>query len=129
MSELFLIAHKVRGEAAFDVATKMDCPHCVTGIDQVIWGCFDCEEMGYWWIIPTSGHRAFPYWFKQIPIEVLPALGIAFRWIETDKDFPVILNPPEDWPDHFKSLPAPKIDITSLFKASREVKPHIARRL
>jgi hypothetical protein len=40
MSELYLIAHKVRGEPAFDIAIKM----------------------GDWWIIPTSGHRAYPYW-------------------------------------------------------------------
>lgn len=42
----YLIAHKVRGEAAFDVAIKMQ----VEGYDEP------------WWIIPTSGHRAYPYW-------------------------------------------------------------------
>ena len=41
MSELYLIAHKVRGEPAFDIAVKM----------------------GDWWIIPTSGHRAYPFWW------------------------------------------------------------------
>jgi hypothetical protein len=34
-----LILHKVRGEPAFDVATQLD---------------------NGWWIIPTSGHRAYP---------------------------------------------------------------------
>ena len=40
---LYLIAHKVRGEPAFDIATR-----------EII----DNEEV---WIIPTSGHRAYPY--------------------------------------------------------------------
>lgn len=40
--DLFLIAHKVRGELAFDIATMLEVG------DEV------------WWIIPTSGHRAYP---------------------------------------------------------------------
>lgn len=36
----YLILHKVRGEAAFDIAIR------------------DLDETG--WIIPTSGHRAYP---------------------------------------------------------------------
>lgn len=44
MTELFLIAHKVRGEPAFDVAERLQIG----------------DELG--WIIPTSGHRAYPYW-------------------------------------------------------------------
>jgi len=43
MSELYLILHKVRGEPAFDIAQKI-----------MIGG-----EEG--WIIPTSGHRAYPH--------------------------------------------------------------------
>ena len=44
--ELYLIAHRVRGKPAFDIATKIDLG----------------GEEG--WIIPTSGHRAYPlaYW-------------------------------------------------------------------
>ena len=43
---IFLIAHKVRGEPAFDVAELLS---------------IGPEEA---WIIPTSGHRAYPlaYW-------------------------------------------------------------------
>lgn len=54
MSDLFLIAHKVRGEPAFDIAAR-------------------CDDMGTpsdpgpWWIIPTSGARAYPY--QNIPLE------------------------------------------------------------
>lgn len=40
----YLIAHKVRGERALDIAIKMEMAD------------------GPWWIIPTSGHRAYPYW-------------------------------------------------------------------
>jgi hypothetical protein len=43
MTDLYLILHKVRGEPAFDIAMKI-----MIG---------DEEE----WIIPTSGHRAYPY--------------------------------------------------------------------
>lgn len=48
LSELYLIAHKVRGEAAFDVAQKLQIG----------------DEEG--WIIPTSGHRAYPYWYQSL---------------------------------------------------------------
>jgi hypothetical protein len=44
----YLIAHKVRGEPAFDVAVKMEMPD------------------GPWWIIPTSGHRAYPFAYSQL---------------------------------------------------------------
>lgn len=40
--QLYLIAHKVTGELAFDIAHKLPIG----------------EEEG--WIIPTSGHRAYP---------------------------------------------------------------------
>jgi hypothetical protein len=58
MTDLFLIAHKVRGEAAFDVAQHMTCPKCNATDDH----CTACDGVGHWWIIPTSGHRAYPYW-------------------------------------------------------------------
>lgn len=47
MTDRFLIAHKVRGEPAFDIAERCD----IAG-----------EEA---WIIPTSGHRAYPYWHTE----------------------------------------------------------------
>jgi hypothetical protein len=62
---LYLIAHKVRGEPAFDIAVKMEMAD------------------GDWWIIPTSGHRAYPYW--QWPLEFAPT--------------PIPL--PAEWPDHY----------------------------
>jgi hypothetical protein len=50
MDELYLILHKVRGQAAIDVATRV---HLSGG---------DC----IWWI-PTSGHRAYPYKWQPLP--------------------------------------------------------------
>ena len=43
MTGLYLILHKVRGEPAFDIAEKITIG----------------KEEG--WIIPTSGHRAYPF--------------------------------------------------------------------
>ena len=112
---LFLIAHSVRGEAAFDIAVQMGCPHCNPQWSERVHGCFDCEDLGYWWIIPTSGHRAFPYWNVEFnPIDIYEG---------------EIPSMPSGWPDHYKTGPAPSVDIMSLFKAQREAKPHIPRRL
>jgi len=44
---LFLIAHRVRCELAFDVAELV--------------GQGTPSDPGPWWIIPTSGHRAYPF--------------------------------------------------------------------
>lgn len=57
VDELYLIAHKVRGLPAFDIATHMTCPVCDATNDH----CPSCDGVGHWWIIPTSGHRAYPY--------------------------------------------------------------------
>ena len=125
---LYLIAHKVRGEAAFDVAEQMECPHCNPAYSERVHGCFDCEDLGYWWIIPTSGHRAWPYWHLTLDA-LMHDTAESFPLILPERTLDVVPVMPLGWPDHFKTLPAPKVDITSLFKASREAKPHIARRL
>lgn len=71
MTELYLIAHKVRGEPAFDIAEKHSCPRCqsyesVTGMwceaEFPQQSCTQCDGAGERWFIPTSGHQAFPYW-------------------------------------------------------------------
>src|SRR5882724_509161 len=124
-AQLFLIAHSVRDEAAFDVAAKMECPHC-HGVgcarlhpEDTYEGpsCLECDSLGYWWIIPTSGHRAFPYWYTEIN-ELMYAAGMI-----VDKPMP------SGWPDHYRVGPTPTLNIMSLFKAQREAKPHIPRRL
>ena len=69
--ELYLILHKVRGKPAFDVAQKI-----MIG-----------NEEG--WIIPTSGHRAYPSEWK--PLEGLCELT------STVIDHAL----PTDLPDHY----------------------------
>jgi hypothetical protein len=79
MEELYLILHKVRGQAAIDVATRI---HLSGG---------DC----IWWI-PTSGHRAWPLRWQPLT-ESLSAASLSAVQIEGD-----------DWerlPDHY---PHPK---------------------
>lgn len=76
MSEPFLILHKVRGEAAFDIAI-----HCEDMGTE--------EDPGPWWIIPTSGHRAYPIWTRTLEM---------FLFSASEK--PPIDLIPEDWPDH-----------------------------
>src|SRR3990167_1942033 len=59
MGEPYIIAHKVRGEPAFDVAEQMQVG----------------EEL--WWIIPTSGHRAYPYY----------SLALRELWVDSFIDY------------------------------------------
>lgn len=66
----FLIAHLVRGQPAFDIAEQIECPICKGDYDidrDEESMCVDCDDTGYWWIIPTSGHRAYPFWNKELP--------------------------------------------------------------
>ena len=53
MDHLYLILHKVRGQAAVDVAQRV-----VIGDEDV-------------WLIPTSGHRAWPIRYEAL----IPLLG------------------------------------------------------
>lgn len=102
MSELYLIAHKVRGEPAFDVATRIECGIChgVGGHDVTPDyegpSCSECDGTGYWWIIPTSGHRAYPYWHCALN-----------KHIEIDWQADAM---PPDLPDHYAHSAAPKHD-------------------
>ena len=81
--ELYLIAHKVRGEPAFDIAHRLRIG----------------DEDG--WIIPTSGHRAYPYWICE-----LATLGYKFA---NDGSVPNLIHAmPPGWPDHYSTSRAPK---------------------
>ncbi|SRR6266566_1338231 len=112
-NEPYLIIHKVRGEAAFDVAIKMACPECLGDTFAPLkdgkygGGCAECDGLGYWWIIPTSGHRAYPYWNEKTLHSIL---GEEMSWITGSM--------PPTLPDHYRHGPAPKIDIRALFKKS-----------
>lgn len=85
MATLYLIAHRVRGEVAFDIAIPMQIG----------------DEEG--WLIPTSGHRAYP--FLEVPIYV------DEDQIHIDQDTRVSvvfdLPPlPPDLPDHYQTTAA-----------------------
>lgn len=85
MTEFFLILHKVRGEPAFDIAIRMTIG----------------SEEG--WIIPTSGHRAYPY----------RTWNLDDLYDGSDMDMPAPLDVfdtvelPVDHPDHYEARPAP----------------------
>lgn len=114
MADPFLICHKVRGEPAFDVAIQMDCPLCQGGIDPM---CIECDDLGYWWIIPTSGHRAYPYWSEE--------LRLLIDWpMQEINNNPLPPAIPPSLPDHYQlSTPRPT---TSLVDALGLRKPKVA---
>ena len=84
--EPYLIVHLVRGSPAFDIAIQMD-----MGTDDEPW-----------WIIPTSGHRAYPY----------RTWNMSDLCDGSDMDMPSPLyvldnvDPPEGWPDHYQATAA-----------------------
>jgi hypothetical protein len=82
-TKFYLILHKVRGEGAFDIAIKLDTP-----LDEEVW------------IIPTSGHRAYPYWRE----ELTDTLGGSFTdgWLDH-----LWRNPPPDLRDHYATFAEP----------------------
>jgi hypothetical protein len=122
-AELFLIAHKVRGEPAFDIATRIPCPECA--IDpEVEWGCAECDMFGYWWIVPTSGHRAFPYWSEQ--------LHRAVDWAMCSVNNNAVPPMPDGLPDHYLTRAAPSAPkpafLQSLLKPAAPPRISINRR-
>lgn len=72
MTELYLIAHRCRGEATFDVAERMPCPKCAGypfgGYPEDLDGpgCIECDNEGFWWILSTCGYRAYPFWYDLL---------------------------------------------------------------
>lgn len=78
----YLILHKVRGLPAFDIAIPLKIG----------------SEDG--WIIPTSGHRAYPY--EVIPLDELRHDGtgwtVTMDWLDWVKKVKV---PNRDVPDHY----------------------------
>lgn len=96
MTDLYLIAHKVRNEPAFDVAQRMTCPDCdghsaQSCIDGPIF-CSECDDLGYWWIVPTSGHRAYPFNVAALSEDSMLILEVM----------------PEDLPDHYTTAYRPE---------------------
>jgi hypothetical protein len=62
----FLIAHRVHGAPAFDIAIRMCCPLCASepAIEDIGPGCVECDSLGYWWMV--HGRRAYPWWSKPL---------------------------------------------------------------
>lgn len=97
MTDLFLIAHLVRGEPAFDIASQI-------GEDT----------SGPIWIIPTSGHRAYPYEFIQLN-------NVSKLWLDE------LSSPPPNHPDHYPTSTSTITDISALF--TKPKLPAITRRI
>lgn len=118
MSDPFLILHKVRGEPAFDIAEQMTCPECRG--EHVAFQCYECSE-GFWWIIPTSGHRAHPIWYQQLGdfVDYNQHLGVIY-FGECDRSNVSSLD---SIPDHYPSRSAPSISIQSVIAALAPKEP------
>ena len=82
----YLIIHKVRGQPAFDIAQRCD----DMGTES---------DPGPWWIIPTSGHRAYPMrsWLLE-DLRDISDYPHQDPSIWAGKKF----NDFEDWPDHYQ---------------------------
>lgn len=99
MTEPYLICHKVRGEPAFDVAIQLE-------------GSGTLSDPGPWWIILTSGHRAYPFWTAELSVAVKNYLGEGhpkdMNWL--------LLQMPNNWPDHYQanSQREPKRNLSEL---------------
>jgi hypothetical protein len=104
VTDLYLIAHKVRGEPAFDIAQHMTCPKCDGNGDDALY-CSACDGVGHWWIIPTSGHRAYPYWACQLIMDKNQTiagneLAANHPWISFQDDL-AIPEMPSSLRDHY----------------------------
>lgn len=127
MTESFLIAHKVRGEPAFDIAHQMPCPHCQAYENtqgQIVEAhdrspqatCVECDQLGYWWIVSTSGHRAYPY-------------TSASMLCHQDESISFKLAPgefnamPPDLPDHYPTRAAPTLSLAEALGFTNKPKP------
>lgn len=111
----FLILHKVRGEPAFDIAIRCD----DMGTES---------DPGPWWIIPTSGHRAYPYRHWQLEdladTSDINANGYNEHPWTHDKV-------PDDWPDHYspdRGQPAPQGELLALLSGLIGHGPALPRR-
>lgn len=122
MNEPFLIAHKVRGQPAFDIAIRIPCPEC-TDPEYGTEGCVECNHLCFWWIIPTSGHRAYPYWYTMI-VDNVSTFFINDEGHNTVEWF--YPKMPPDHPDHYQPTSAPRKAPSSLLKTLGLGQPDLA---
>lgn len=127
MSGLYLVAHKVRGEAAFDVATQIECAECAgqgeigSHPDKPMFACSECDGTGLWWIIPTSGHRAYPWWHR--------ALNWLIDWEMVRIHHGEVPPMPPDLSDHYATRAEPEFDLTAALGIKSKPQPPIKRRM
>lgn len=107
MTDLYLIAHKVHGSPAFDIAHRLPCPECSS------MGCLECDDLGYWWVVGTSGHRAYPFHYALISEDSMMILDAM----------------PDPWPDHYATRAEPLApSLLSRLNLKPTPQPPIARR-
>lgn len=99
--EPYLILHKVRGEPAFDIAIQLKIG----------------DEDG--WIIPTSGHRAYPQSTWRL-------MELGNLQADTDR---ICKDWLADWPDHYGIIPEPSRPKINLLKLIGCERPPITRRV
>src|SRR5215469_6909310 len=63
MDALYLISHRVRGELAYDVALRV----LRSGGEEL-------------WLIPTSGHRAYPLAYKALAAPTVEGMTESADW-------------------------------------------------
>jgi hypothetical protein len=68
----------------------------MAGEDHRFFDCTECDSLGYWWIIPTSGHRAYPWHWAKIECE-----GILSMM-------------PPSLPDPYPTRAEPKLDLAQM---------------
>lgn len=128
MTDLYLIAHRVRSEPAFDIATQVPCAEChgmsackqcggsgfsgqgsgygdVCGEcgGQSAHGCSECDSLGFWWVVPTSGHRAYPWWSLPLKFDGMTLVMDH----NPDKLTWTIFDMPPSLPDHYTTRASP----------------------
>lgn len=116
MTESFLIAHRVRGEPAFDIAHQMECPHCM-GKDLDIYACIECDQLGYWWIVSTSGHRAYPWYAVELKYLHLTTSNVAVTDVKV-QDLDIT-----SYPDHYPTRAAPTLSLAEALGFTNKPKP------
>jgi hypothetical protein len=132
MTDLYLIAHKVRGEPAFDIARRACAsPPCQPNCGRWKAGhCADHDEEV--WIIPTSGHRAYPYFYVELSKLKMYFHSQDGQW--TDRFDLFLGKMPTDLEDHYTiradpSTPRPAPSGLLALLGLGKPKPTIARRL
>jgi hypothetical protein len=88
LSDPYLILHLVRGEPEFGVAMSME------------------RNGETWWVICSSGHRAFP--FRKWHIGDLADVSDINYAGRHDRPIDFLDTIPEGWPDHYGAQTAPK---------------------